>query len=302
MEHEFSPRGGRQLLTEISATIKRGSLYSRYDHPVLFVCGGSVSPDANTMRAQFMAWAGMNLGEYVILLAEDAYRNRLLNAGSEKISLSEFEKIIGDVSDGVIIFPESEGSFAEVGLFSASRSVREKLLVINELRFQTSDSFASLGPLQTIDAKSYLAPTVHVQKQENGTIDFGQLPERLKRVLSRLNSRALVPRGAYGRLTARQRLTAVVAVLSILRVATFWGLYAAVREVFQRCNVVDLRHLLSILIAAGYVSYDEDFLQLSPSRTAPVEFDGPDLEPIRARLLYYYRRNVPKAYAIVMGN
>jgi hypothetical protein len=152
MEHEFSPASGRQLLTEISATLKRGSLYARYDQPILFVCGGSVGPGANTMRAQFMTWAETNLAEYVILLAEDAYRNRLLNAGSEKLSLSEFEEIIGDVADGVIIFPESEGSFAEVGFFSASKAVRGKLLVINEFRFQTSDSFAALGPLQTIES------------------------------------------------------------------------------------------------------------------------------------------------------
>jgi hypothetical protein len=297
--HEFTPLGGRRLLDEIARAINRGSIYFRRDHPILFVCGGPVEPDADSMRAQFIAWAKNNLPGYTLLLAEDAFRSRLLTAGSEKVGLSEFEDTIGDISDGVVLFPESTGSFAEMGYFAASETVRDKLLIVNDFSYQTSNSFASLGPIQTIDAKSYLAPTVHVQKDQNGLADFTQLPQRLERVTERLTSRAPIPRVSYTKLTRRQRLASAVAMLSILRAATFWGLYAAIRAAFKHCNKSDLKHLLSITIAAGYVRAIDDFVYLDPVRSGFVEFDGVDPEPLRARALYYHQRYVPRAYAII---
>ena len=96
------------------------------------------------MRSEFLRWSTKNFPEVVTLLAEDAYRHTKIYDQPETVNLSEFEQIIGTVADCVLLFPESEGSFAELGLFSNTAEIRRKILVANAIVYQSKDSFLNL--------------------------------------------------------------------------------------------------------------------------------------------------------------
>jgi hypothetical protein len=114
------------------------------------------------MRRQFVDWARTALPDFVVVLAESAFRETLFHDPPEFINLSKFETLVAEISDCVLIFPESAGSFAEVGYFSMVDGVSQKVLIANDLKFQAEESFANLGPISTFNETSWLRPAIHV--------------------------------------------------------------------------------------------------------------------------------------------
>src|SRR5262249_3851407 len=150
---------------EISEVFRTKPVFRRGPPHVLFVCGGPVSGATASMRGEFINWAKTGLPDFAVLLAEDAFREASFAGPPRFINLARFEKLVADISDCIIIFPESAGSYAEVGYFAAIEEVRTKVLVVNDRKFEAVDSFVSLGPVSTINVDSYLQPALHVSSQ-----------------------------------------------------------------------------------------------------------------------------------------
>lgn len=96
------------------------------------------------MRTKFVEYARDNLSHLRVFLAENAYKDLISNQRSGFRNVAEFEDIIAGISDCTIIFPESPGSFSEVGYFAKNEKIRKKLLIVNNLSLQARDSFLSL--------------------------------------------------------------------------------------------------------------------------------------------------------------
>jgi hypothetical protein len=204
MDEQFAHEKGRQILTEVADLFRSKPIFRRKNLHLLFVCGAASRTNGESMRAQFIHWAGPNLPQCIFLFAEEAYRNTLFHDPPETLNLAVFEAIIAEASDCVLIFPESVGSFAEMGFFSGSSTVRRKTLVANDLCYQATDSFANLGPIAAINSKSFLRPTIHLQRVD-GVVDFAPLKERLERLLNR-SHRIRIPYSHYKNLTYGQKL------------------------------------------------------------------------------------------------
>lgn len=84
-------------------------------------------------------------------------------AGSTKLNALEMEATLGELADIVIIIVESPGTFAELGAFSLSESLRKKLLPIVEKEFQPDASFINTGPLSWINKDSNFSPAIFAQ-------------------------------------------------------------------------------------------------------------------------------------------
>jgi len=165
------PRGVR-LLDEVKAILLgQGNIFQRKDHFILFVCGGDASETADTLRANFLRWAKSELADFITLLAESAYQQTYSEDAPELINLGTFERLIAEICDGVLIFPESVGSYAEIGFFS-NTSVKKRVLVANEEPHYSRDSFMNLGPILTIDRASSLRPAIPIRREslEQGLI------------------------------------------------------------------------------------------------------------------------------------
>jgi hypothetical protein len=71
-------------------------------------------------------------------------------AGQGQHSLLKLENILAECVDSIVIFPESPGSFAELGAFSNNTKLARKMVVVGNNKFKNDKSFINYGPNRLI--------------------------------------------------------------------------------------------------------------------------------------------------------
>ncbi len=117
---------------------------------VIFICGGatsSVTAEAPiSIRDAFLrAPNNPSLRGRDYILAEDV--NLFYLGNSNYSDLLEFEVDLAQLTELIIIFPESSGSFVELGAFSITKEISERLLVVIRDKYYGAESFLRLGPI-----------------------------------------------------------------------------------------------------------------------------------------------------------
>ncbi len=241
--------GGRRVLSLVRAQFSEGDIYARSDRHIVFVCGGDRKQ--GNLRSQFLSYAKENLPHLRLLLAEDAYLDLIAGASKKFVNLALFEQLIADISDCVVLFPESPGSFAELGFFSASQSMASKVLAVNIDKFQADDSFINLGPIAIVNSESNYRPTLHVDF-EKPNFDF--VRKRLER-FDASRRRTLVPYKNFSEYDRLQMFFLVFETIRILRIVHAATLPYTLQTIFGGEAVPeDVKHIVAVLVAAGYVS------------------------------------------------
>src|SRR5438067_2473320 len=141
MAHLFSNPAGQRLLEYLRQIFEEKPVYLRKHPLIMFVCGGRLGHSETSLRKQFLQWAGNNLPAFNCVVAEEAIKYDLSSGARYFRNLAEFESVVAQVADCVLIFPESAGSFAETGFFANSDKIKRKTLVVNPLTLQSEDSF-----------------------------------------------------------------------------------------------------------------------------------------------------------------
>jgi hypothetical protein len=283
MDEQFGHQKAIDLLREVRQLFEKKAIYQKRDRPIVFLCGGPIVPRARNMRRQFLAWAKETLPQLVIVLAEDAYEHTRFDDPLALINLADFETFITQVADCVLLFPESAGSFAELGLFSGNAKIKKKVIVANGFNFQTTNSFVNLGPIRTINQ---VVPTILVTRLE-GRFDFAPLKNRLDELIDR--RRKSFEYVTYEKLGMLQKVLVVLELIKIFQVLSLEGLYQCMRHVFDKARPKELMRFLAILKSAGYVRFEDGFYFFGPRRESLLEFDGVHIEDMQARVLFYYK-------------
>jgi len=284
----------RQLLGSLRDVFKEKRVYHRKNRFIVFVCGGRLEEGQTSRRKQFVEWAGENLPGFICLMAEDALKDSFSGEGRAFVNLAHFETIVAEVSDCVLIFPESAGSFAETGFFANSNKVREKTLIVNPLALQTVDSFLNLGPIETISSFSFLKPTVLLD--ERGTPDFGPIGLRLRERVKPPEHRERLPYQTFGQFTFKQKMLVVFEVLRLLRLADLKTL----RYVIQACfggnpKNQELKHILRILLAANFIRRDREYFRPTPGVDL-IEIEHLEVERVLAQVQFFYQKYSKELY------
>ena len=94
-----------------------------------------------------MEFAHTNLPHVQMFLAEHVFDT--LKKEGVTGNLLDVEDKLSLFSDNILIVLESESTFAELGAF-ANKTLRKKLVVINDSKFQHSRSFINMGPLKAM--------------------------------------------------------------------------------------------------------------------------------------------------------
>jgi hypothetical protein len=289
---EFTHPKGRRLLEEVRQIFAGdGSIFERKDKHIVFVCGGPVGATSNSLRSRFLSWAKTELPDIVPVLAEDAYGESYSDEVPKFINLAQFEQLIAGVSDCVLIFPESVGSYAEIGLFSAT-AIKKKILVANQDVHHDGDSFLNLGPISQINSSSFLRPAIALSA-DHAERGFDAVKERLARLKRRSNRRKF-RYGTYRQLSMEDKLVAVFATIVLLRAVTLPGLTQSVRTTFGNVNRAELQHLLSVLVAGQYVLRFGEYVLPNPAKQPFLEFEKVYLEAVIGSATLYYQRHYPK--------
>ena len=161
MSHPFQHLAAKSLLKRVAQLFHEDGIFIAKDSNIVFVCGGPYS-DTTTMRRRFMDYAERKLPHLRMFLAENAEKDYVTHDEPEFHNIAEFEELIAEVSDCVIIFPESVGSYAELGYFANVAAVRKISLIVHPADMQSDDSFILRGPVDLYDKHSDFRKVIHV--------------------------------------------------------------------------------------------------------------------------------------------
>jgi hypothetical protein len=114
----------------------------------VFLCGADLS-DNKTGRHK-MAKLFKKYPRYELLYPEDLFDD--LMAGQGQHSLLVLENILADSVDSIVLFPESPGSFAELGAFANNQRLANKLICVGQKKYAKKKSFINYGPVRLIKA------------------------------------------------------------------------------------------------------------------------------------------------------
>lgn len=121
---------------------------------IIFLCGGPYTdisePGTASMRDAFRKIAlHPALGARDIVLAEDFTRLSIFSAYYDDIL--EFETDLAQITELILLFCESAGSFTELGSFASAPEIAARLLVIIRESDWKENSFIKLGPLRFLE-------------------------------------------------------------------------------------------------------------------------------------------------------
>jgi hypothetical protein len=289
MDEQFGHPRAEALLREVRQLFETKAIFQRQDRPIVFLCGGPVTSGAKNMRREFLTWAKRRLPELVIILAENAFKHTKIYHPLAVVNLSEFEALIASVADCVLLFPESAGSFAELGLFSGNTKLKKKMLVANRIELQAKESFVNLGPIRTIDKWADLRPTIQLSTRR-GRFDFEPLKERLHRLTVRPYRKSF-QYVTYENLEYLGKVLVILEMISIFNFVTIESLYQCMRAVFDTAKPPELKRVLSILTGAAYVRFENGFYFLDARKDSLLEFEGFRMDDMRARVIHYYKEH-----------
>lgn len=105
-----------------------------------------------------------------IVLSEQMWEDRFDNS----IDLLIFEEFLAEVSDSIILFVESPGSFCELGAFSyADTLFSDKLIIIMDKKYRGSKSFITTGP--ALKAKKDGSKIVYAEIENRAVLSSSEL-------------------------------------------------------------------------------------------------------------------------------
>ncbi|SEQ27927.1 retron St85 family effector protein [Nitrosomonas ureae] len=130
-------------LVEIAKIIKETIFIPRNQKKIaIFLCGADIK-DKNTSRSK-MASIFNEYPRYEILYPEDLFDDLLAGPGQHNLLI--LENILADSVDAIVLFPESPGSFAELGAFSNNEKLAKKMIVVSNKKYKSHKSFINYGP------------------------------------------------------------------------------------------------------------------------------------------------------------
>ncbi len=223
---------------------------------LVFVCGAAFDPLKTNLRNDFLTWAKANVSDQVsLLLSEDTYKLAQVH-GHKFINLSEFEQIIAGASDCVVVFPESAGSYAELGIFATSETIRRKTLIGNDQKHCIQDSFLLLGPIHAIDHESIFSPSVMFDSQFGVDAKFPErVWERIKGRMKVIPRRTRLDASHFVDLKLQQQMALIAGIIRITGLAKFGDLLYLIRQLYpERHNDAHiLKMTLNTLVALSQI-------------------------------------------------
>ncbi|HEY1648921.1 MAG TPA: retron St85 family effector protein [Terracidiphilus sp.] len=256
----------------IRAELIRGLSENFYIHRlrrIVFVCGGEIDPAKANLRSDFVIWAQKNIeSDALILLSETAYR-AATEIGKSFINIAIFEELLASISDCVLIFPESAGSYSEVGIFAVTDSIRNKTLIANDSSHEKNDSFLNLGPIHAINTVSLFTPSVDFDSSRGADPSFA---ERIwKRVKDRTKKFEVSRRPDiihFVDMSPVDRIAIVSWILNIAGISKFGDLLDIVRAVYKKHarDSKKLKETLGLLLAIEQISMPANELYRTKSR------------------------------------
>lgn len=158
----FTSEKIQKILLELKNSLREKNCSSPKFPLFVFVCGEQILDDKNKIKPSDELRREKNKRQFIIDKMNQVTNRKIVGIIAETLietfrnhdSLT-FEGILADISDEIIIIVESVGTFCELGAFSFSPTLVNKLYVLNDECHRYDKSFINRGPIRKInDSKS----------------------------------------------------------------------------------------------------------------------------------------------------
>ena len=115
----------------------------------IFLCGADLnSPTSLRKRIADAISYNPKYAQADLLYPEDLFERFLYDRKSG--DLLSLELLLAKSVDIVVVVPESPGSFAELGAFSANQQLASKIVCVGNSQYKRDSSFINLGPIKQL--------------------------------------------------------------------------------------------------------------------------------------------------------
>ncbi|WP_447529372.1 retron St85 family effector protein [Vreelandella sp. TE19] len=130
-------------IEDVASIVKNKIFVPRFQRKTtIFLCGADIT-DKEKSRSKLANIFNFR-SSFELLYPEDLFEDLL--AGQGQYSLLELENTLADSVDAIVLFPESPGSFAELGAFSNNQKLAQKMIVLISNKYKSDKSFINYGP------------------------------------------------------------------------------------------------------------------------------------------------------------
>ena len=249
----------KKLYDSISFVFKNIT-YLREHLDIIFVFGKYATDDS--IRTRFMNFIeANNTTQFNFITIETLYNDLVKFAShrkgisAKKIDLADLELSAIENAYSILIFPESPGSFAELGYFSAIERIREKIIVSNSVSFYNEKSYVNS-----------LIELIHSYDREANQIVLrnGDCSDDFKKYLSQLNMRYIdYENEIYINKDIKKHYMYPIAIIyesmKLFPFLEYTELKSLIRYIFNRLNIVKnnydmyLSSMISLLHVSGLI-------------------------------------------------
>lgn len=302
MAHIYAHPAGSSVRQSLQDAIEDGPIWIRPSRSILFVCGGAHQPLKKTLRSFFLRHASQQIRDCNILLAEHAFDDINSHTAFSFRNIAEFEHLLTQVVDCVLIFPESAGSLAELGFF-ANSDARKKTLVVNRLAYQSIDSFINAGIIDFIDEESDFRSQIHIDFDGRSTPDFSPVEERLKRLDFKRTNRKRLKSLAGDVLTKQVILYLVTYLVHVCKVLHIEDLRQLSEDLLNSSrNIPEFDELISFCLGAGLLRRrgdDKTYLAPCTEENPFVEIKTWKAHRATMACVQFYQQHAPEVYDLI---
>lgn len=285
-------------LEKLASYFSSGDLFYSADTYLAFVCGaaGAKLPDGTpSMRAEFMRHVEQKVADRILCIkAEEAVADLFRQQEERNSNLAHFEKLIASTVNSIVIFPESPGSFAELGYFSAFPEICKKTIIGVRTKYQ-DNSFISLGPIHYISSVSDYRP-LPIALGDDYEAMFPTICERIAGNQGQRPYRKRFEKKSWKELEPKERLAVIDEIVSVAAALTEIDLRHIIHTSFGSYDISELRMLLSLLVASGRVARNGDGDVFSRFSAAKTFMESDERISLKGRWLNALK-NSPDAYA-----
>lgn len=283
-----------KLLHALEGLFEKGQASLLPHQHLTFVCGARPLGDSVSLRTEFLEFLNSKGSSLSVLpiLAEKAIDEFLNNENDTAVELGKFENLIAGCVDSILIFPESPGSFAELGFFAANSEVFKKTLIATRDIFQ-GNSFINLGLMPIFNQYSIYKPMLVLGT--NLQDGFNTIVERLQLKKSHARYKKRFPEENFKQLNCKHQLIALYELIRVLGIVTEQSLFQIIHAVFKSYDLETVQRLLAILMAMNFVSRNQhgDYI-ISKGAPCLLEYANDQFEKAKSSALMYYTKHEPE--------
>ena len=282
--HAIAP----EALMSIKSCVENGYTYLTTNSVLVFACGARPNDSVPGGRDRIMDYAKKHLKKYNFFIAEKFFDLFQDGEGKDLLSL---EDQLAEYSDCIIIVLESESAFAELGAFAIKDNLAKIMLVINDKKFNKSESFIIQGPLAKVDRVSKFGKTIYTDIKSILSI-APSISERLSKIEKKKISKIDIKSYEnFSKISPKIKMVFLLDIVSLFHPISHQELISILKYIYGSGHSYDINVEISLLRALDLIEkIDDYYVRKSGDYSRFIRFYSTNEVFLRSQVINHYHK------------